>query len=81
MPARPQVSGLTYRLARNADELRAAFNAGRTQRGAHMTDLGSVHERSASVFTLQLSQFAPATVPGEEDRVLVGGVWLLVCVT
>uniref|UniRef100_A0A7S3VM07 Kinesin motor domain-containing protein n=1 Tax=Dunaliella tertiolecta TaxID=3047 RepID=A0A7S3VM07_DUNTE len=66
-----QVSGLTYRLARDASELRSSFNAGRAQRGSHMTDLGSVHERAASLFTVQLSQFAPAAVPGEEDRVLI----------
>ncbi len=65
------MSGLTYRLARDASELRSSFNTGRAQRGTHMTDLGSVHERAASLFTVQLSQFAPAAVPGEEDRVLV----------
>ena len=65
------MSGLTYRLARDASELRSSFNGGRAQRGSHMTDLGSVHERAASLFTVQLSQFAPAAVPGEEDRVLV----------
>lgn len=75
-----QVSGLTYRLARDASELRSSFNNGRNQRGSHMTDLGSVHERAASIFTLQLSQFAPAAVPGEEDRVLVSVFCVCVCV-
>jgi hypothetical protein len=34
-------------------------------------DLGSVHERSAAIFTVALAQYAPAAAPGEEDRVLV----------
>ena len=45
-----------------------------------MTDLGSVHERAASLFTVQLSQFASAAVPGEEDRVLVCVSCVCVCV-
>lgn len=36
-----------------------------------MMDLGSVHERSTAIFTITLSQYAPAAVHGEEDRVMV----------
>jgi len=71
-PSPSQVSGLTHRLARDAAEMRASFNSGREQRGAHMTDLGAVHERTTGLFTIHLSQHAPAVAPGEEDRVLVG---------
>lgn len=34
-------------------------------------DLGSVHERSAALFTVYLAQYAPAVLHGEEDRVIV----------
>lgn len=36
-----------------------------------MMDLGSVHERTAAIFTISLSQYAPAAVHGEEDRIMV----------
>jgi hypothetical protein len=36
-----------------------------------MMDLGSVHERTAALFTINLAQYAPAAVHGEEDRIMV----------
>jgi hypothetical protein len=36
-----------------------------------MMDLGSVHERTAALFTVWLAQYAPAALHGEEDRVIV----------
>lgn len=50
--------------------MRGAFNAGRAARDGSMMDLGSVHERSAAIFTVYLAQYAPAAVYGEEDRLL-----------
>lgn len=41
-----------------------------------MMDLGSVHERSTALFTITRSQYAPAAVHGEEDRVMVRGLVL-----
>ncbi|KAF8055598.1 SYP52 [Scenedesmus sp. PABB004] len=67
----PVVTGLTARPARGADELRAAFNAGAAARDSHRSDLGSVHERAAALFTVSVAQHAPAAVHGEEDRVMV----------
>ena len=39
-----------------------------------MIDLGSVHERATSLFTIQLAQITPAGAPGEEDKMLVRGL-------
>ena len=36
-------------------------------------DLGSVHERAAAIFAVYVSQYSPAALPGEEDRVVVSG--------
>eukprot|EP00798_Chlamydomonas_sp_ICE-L_P019136 gene19136-25744_t len=66
-----KVAGATYKLAKNDAELRAAFNMGRRERDQEKTDLGSVHERAASIFTIHLTQYAPSAQFGEEDRVLV----------
>lgn len=52
--------------------MRASFNVGRAQRHTGTTELGKVHDRSAAIFTVHLAQYAPAAVPGEEDRVMVG---------
>ncbi|MEW5296845.1 MAG: hypothetical protein WDW36_000096 [Sanguina aurantia] len=66
-----QVAGLTLRMAKNSEEMRASFNRGRASRDAAMTDIGSAHERCAALFTIHLAQYAPAAVAGEEDRVIV----------
>ncbi len=72
-----QVSGLSYRQIKSEAELRTCFNSGRLARDMGSTDLGSVHERAAGLFTVHLAQYAPAAVPGEEDRIMVRGarVW------
>ena len=36
-----------------------------------MLDIGSVRERAAAIYTIHVSQYTPAVVHGEEDRVLV----------
>jgi hypothetical protein len=51
--------------------MRSAFNAGRAARDVGATDLGSVHERAAGIFSIHLAQYSPAAVPGEEDRIMV----------
>ncbi|MEW5312194.1 MAG: hypothetical protein WDW38_003841 [Sanguina aurantia] len=66
-----QVAGLTMRMAKNSEEMRASFNKGRASRDAAMTDIGSAHERCAALFTVHLAQYAPAALAGEEDRVIV----------
>ncbi|KAG2485692.1 hypothetical protein HYH03_015577 [Edaphochlamys debaryana] len=65
-----QVSGLTARIAKSSAEMRTHFNAGRLQRDSTKEDVGPVHERASAVFTISLAQYAPAAVPGEEDRML-----------
>ncbi|KXZ52536.1 hypothetical protein GPECTOR_9g580 [Gonium pectorale] len=67
-------AGLSSRIARSATELRAAFNAGRLLRDTSKEDVGSVHERSAALFTIRLAQYSPAAAQGEEDRVLVSKI-------
>ncbi|GBF93794.1 hypothetical protein Rsub_06126 [Raphidocelis subcapitata] len=67
----PVVPGLRTRPARSADELRAAFEAGRAARDGRVGDAGSVHERASALFVVTVAQYAPAALPGEEDRVLL----------
>eukprot|EP00877_Chromochloris_zofingiensis_P013932 jgi/Chrzof1/8793/Cz03g24220.t1 len=65
------VTGINTRASKNATELKAAFNYGRSNRDMQMMDLGSVHERTAAIFNIWLAQYAPAAVHGEEDRMIV----------
>lgn len=72
------VTGINTRASKNATELKAAFNYGRSNRDMQMMDLGSVHERTAAIFNIWLAQYAPAAVHGEEDRMIVSAVHLVV---
>eukprot|EP00878_Enallax_costatus_P035224 GHUV01039231.1.p1 GENE.GHUV01039231.1~~GHUV01039231.1.p1 ORF type:complete len:419 (+),score=96.69 GHUV01039231.1:574-1830(+) len=65
------VTGLSTKASKNSEEFRTAFNTGRANRDTQMMDLGSVHERTAAIFTISLSQYAPAAVHGEEDRIMM----------
>jgi len=65
-----QLSGLTYRMAKASTELRQSFNYGRLMRDFSEPDVGSVHERSAGIFTIYLAQYSPALAMGQEDSVM-----------
>lgn len=64
------VTGLTSVAAKNSSEMRTAFNQARSNRDTRSMDLGSVHERSAALYTVYLAQYAPAAMYGEEDRIM-----------
>ncbi|KAG1655810.1 hypothetical protein FOA52_003683 [Chlamydomonas sp. UWO 241] len=65
------LSGLTYRMAKSAAEMRQAFNYGRMMRDFSEPDMGSVHERACSIFVVYLAQYSPAVTFGQEDSVMV----------
>ena len=65
------VAGLRSRLARNADELAQIFKAGCQARDHGSTDLGSVHDRAAAIFTIRLAQFNPAADAEDQDTATV----------
>jgi len=65
------VSGLSSRGAADAAELLAHFREGQGQRNTQQMDLGSVHERAASLFYIMVSQFQPAVNEGEDVKHLV----------
>lgn len=65
------VAGLRSRLVRNPDELLQAFEEGCSLRDHGFMDLGSVHERTAAVFTVRLAQFNPAAGAEDEDTATV----------
>ncbi|GFR45898.1 hypothetical protein Agub_g7354, partial [Astrephomene gubernaculifera] len=69
-----QVSGLTYRLAKTAAEMKTTYNAGRMMRDNTKEDVGSVHDRAAAIFTIHLAQYSPAAVAGEEDRIMISKI-------
>ena len=66
------VAGLRSRLARNSAELAQIFEAGCQARDHGYMDLGSVHERTAAIFTIRLAQFNPAVDAEDEDAATVG---------
>ena len=65
------VAGLRSRLVRNPEELVQAFEAGCQARDHGFMDLGSVHERTAAIFTVRLAQFNPAADAEDEDTATV----------
>lgn len=66
------VAGLRSRLARNSAELAQIFEAGCQARDHGYMDLGSVHDRTAAIFTIRLAQFNPAVDAEDEDAATVG---------
>ena len=68
------VAGARSRLARNSAELVQTFEAGCQARDHGYMDLGSVHERTAAVFTIRLAQFNPAADAEDEDAATVGAL-------
>ena len=36
-----------------------------------VSDVGSIHERAAAIFTIYLAQYSPAATLGQEDSVMV----------
>ncbi|DBA70526.1 TPA: hypothetical protein ACH3X2_011925 [Trebouxia sp. C0005] len=65
------VAGLRSRLARNSAELAQIFEAGCQARDHGYMDLGSVHDRTAAIFTIRLAQFNPAVDAEDEDAATV----------
>lgn len=68
------VAGLRSRLARNSAELVQTFETGCQARDHGYMDLGSVHERTAAIFTIRLAQFNPAADAEDEDAATVGAL-------
>ena len=65
------VKGLSRRAAATADELREHFQGGVELRGDELMDLGPVHHRAVSIFTVRLTQHLPAEEEGETDQNVV----------
>ncbi|KAK3236768.1 hypothetical protein CYMTET_53109, partial [Cymbomonas tetramitiformis] len=59
-----RVRGANVKSAADAAALVAVFQEGRKRRQHTLTDAGTIHERAAAIFTIQVMQFLPG---GEED--------------